>query len=522
MPVGPYRIPRRIGVLLLLAFLLAGGCTVGPSDRPAVAVRDADLPPQRPLHTSPSSVPPPPPGEYQPTSLLWQDCTDTITEQLGAPGPNRVECAELPVEADLSQPTFGNLLRLDLTRVGTGPAALVVIGEATAEPGTVRAVRLAEQLPPAVLDAYTLIGLARRGTGPSEPLNCITPDTRGHIIGFDPDVGEPGQLESLLDVTRTAIQTCVQDVGELLTAINSTSTADDLETLRVALHTPVLNVLSLGDASRAVTDFLRRYPTSAGRVVLDGAADPAVDSIAAAEAAAAAADTGYTAFTADCLARGCPLSPNPRSALRAIGDQLTADPLLVDRQWISGGTAYQAVLDTLGTPERWTELSTALAAARDGDGTALAALLAPTLTSTQGLPARFDAALAMHCNDTSTRVPPERAQQLVEQWRSRSPLFGPLFAQRLLLCSAWPVPSEPPAGPDRGALPPVLVVATAGDPVTPPANARRVVESFPSAVLVTWQGLAHGALSRSPCVVDQVTRFLLDATTPSSGTLCPP
>jgi len=257
-------------------------------------------------------------------------------------------------------------------------------------------------------------------------------------------------------------------------------------------------------------------------VVLDGTADPTLDGITGAEAKIVPADAGYAAFAADCVARGCALGTNPQAALLALADALRRSPLRVGRNEITAGTVYQAVLETLGTPERWTELSEALAAARDGDGSKVATLVAPVLVATQGMPARFDAALATQCNDTPTRVPPERAEQLLAQWRHRSQLFGALFAQRLLLCSAWPVPSRAPAAPSRTALPPVLVLATAEDPVTPTDGARRTAESLPSATLVTWQGQAHGALPRSPCAVDLVTRFLVDGVAPQPGTLCPP
>jgi pimeloyl-ACP methyl ester carboxylesterase len=522
VPARLHRILRCLGASTVLLAVLMGGCTAGPSDRPAVAVRDANLPPQPHALAPPSETPLPPPGTYYRSSLPWRDCTSAVAAQLDIASPRRVECSELRVDATVAIPAFGNSLKLDLTRVGNGPAPLVVLGEAAGEPGTVRAARLAQQLPPALLDRFTLIGLARRGTGPSEPLDCVPKTTRSRIVGIDPDASEPGALDALLEATRAAIQTCVQDLGESLTAINSTGTADDLEQLRVTLSAPVLNLVSHGEASRAVTEFLRRYPSSVGRVVLDGAVDPTLDGVSAAEAALVAADAGYTAFAADCVVRGCPLKPDPRAALPALAQALRRAPLQVEWQRITAGTAYQAVLETVGDPERWTQLSSALAAARNGNGAELAALVEPTLIKTRGLPARFDPALATHCNDTPTRVPPERAQQLVVQWRQRSALFGPLFAQRLLLCSAWPVPSPPPVGPGDRALPPVLVVATAGDPVTPANGARNTAQSLPSATLVTWQGQAHGALPRSPCMVDLVTRFLMDASIPRQGTLCPP
>jgi pimeloyl-ACP methyl ester carboxylesterase len=68
----------------------------------------------------------------------------------------------------------------------------------------------------------------------------------------------------------------------------------------------------------------------------------------------------------------------------------------------------------------------------------------------------------------------------------------------------------------------VLVVATTADPVTPAEGARRTAQSLPSATLAIWQGQEHGALPHSPCVVDLVTRFLMDASIPKQGTLCPP
>jgi pimeloyl-ACP methyl ester carboxylesterase len=516
------RILRCLGPLLMLLALLLAGCTAGPSNRPPVAVRDANLPPPRFQLTPPGNPPLPPIGDFYRNSLPWTDCTNTIDMALGIASTRRVECSDIRVDATAGRPAFGNSLKLDLTRIGDGPAPLVVLTEGSEEPGTVRAARLAQQLPPAVLERFTLIGLARRGTGPSDPLECIPKFVRNQIIGIDPIPAQAAQLDLLLDTTRTAIQTCVQDLGEVLTTINSTATADDLEQLRIVLNAPVLNIIAHGEASRAVTDFLRTYPTSAGRVVLDGAVDPTVDDVAATEADLAAADAGFTAFAADCVLRKCALGSDPRGALMALGQALRQHPEQVGWQQITAGIAYQAVLETVGDPERWPQLVHALAIARDGDGTELATLMAPLVTTERGLPARFDPALAGHCNDTPTRVPPERAQQLLRQWQQRSALFGPLFAARLLWCSAWPVPSPAPGAPQDVHLPPVLVVATTGDPVTPAEGARRAAQSLPSGTLVLWQGQAHGALPRSACAVDLVTRFLADASVPQQGTLCPP
>ncbi|MDQ3887576.1 MAG: alpha/beta hydrolase [Actinomycetota bacterium] len=519
MPLAAH---RNAPLLALLIALLAG-CTVGPSDRPPVAVRDTGASAAQPMPpVSSPSITPVPPGRYDPTTLPWRDCTAAFAPALGTSAPPHIECTDVEVDADLTTPGLGGSVRLDVSRVGSGPAPLVVLGEAGGEIGTLRAARLAGQLPPAVLQEYTLIGLARRGTGPSDPIDCVPPHIRAGIIGADPNPVRPEQLDDLLDIARTGIQTCVQKLNQLLTVINSASTAGDLEQLRMALAAPVLNLLVLGEASRSAVSFLQRYPASVGRVVLDGAPDPTRDLIATAEAEARATEEAFAAFAADCLSRRCPLAPNPRQALVELAAALRTAPLSSDVQQITAGTAYQAVIEGLGDPLRWPELAGALDAARMGNGSGIAALVQPLVIGLPELPARFDPGLATRCNDSATRVPPERAEQLVEQWRGQHPLFGALFAQQLLLCSPWPVPTEPAGDGQARSTPPVLVIATNGDPRTPAEGTRRTADALSSAVLINWQGRAHGAVGTSPCVTEVVTRYLVDAQLPVQATLCPP
>ncbi|MER6899865.1 alpha/beta hydrolase, partial [Amycolatopsis sp. NPDC000740] len=63
--------------------------------------------------------------------------------------------------------------------------------------------------------------------------------------------------------------------------------------------------------------------------------------------------------------------------------------------------------------------------------------------------------------------------------------------------------------------------ATATDPVTPQIGTTRAADQMPSAVTVTWQGVAHGAVGQSPCVTSAAQSFLIDGKIPDNGTLCP-
>lgn len=518
-----FKAARRTAACGLLALLAVAGCTVGPSDRPPVAVRGAGGPAEVTQPPQPHEPPAPaPPGRFDPASLPWEDCTGAVTAQLGGIVPPRVDCAKLRVATDLEVPALGGALQLDVTKVGAGPAPLVVVGEAGGEPGTLRAARIAAQAPPGLLDAYTLIGLGRRGTSPGDPIQCISEFDRQRLLGTDPAALEAGEIEPLLDVARTAIQTCVQDLGQLLTVLDSTSTADDLEQLRVVLDAPTLNILALGEASRSVVHFLDRYPTSSARVVMDGALDPTVDGIGAAEAAAQAAESGFNAFARSCGAGGCPLGPDPRATVTELRNRLTQAPLQSGSVTVTAGIATQVLLQVLGEPGRWGELAQALGAALAGDGGPLAALAAPVLTGSEARPALFDPDFATNCNDDPTRVPPMRSKQLIDEWKGRYPLFGTVAVQRLLLCSAWPVPSAPREGGGSGTAPPLLVIATEGDPVVSAQGSRRMADQLPSAILINWQGSGHGAYGRTPCVTDVIMRYLVDSQLPTPSTLCPP
>jgi predicted esterase len=119
------------------------------------------------------------------------------------------------------------------------------------------------------------------------------------------------------------------------------------------------------------------------------------------------------------------------------------------------------------------------------------------------------------------RIPPERVAGLAEDWKGKHPFFGAMFARNLLLCGPWPVPQQTKVGPVKSA-PPVLVLSTAADPVTPQPGTERAAQQLPAGVVVGWQGAGHGALPQSSCATAAAQKFLIQGETPSGGTVCPP
>lgn len=513
---------ERVAALLPLLLLLATACTAGPSDRPAVAYRDSEQQ-VAPGPNPPEPAPVPPLGGPATGALAWEDCTAQTHEELGSAPPGlKFSCAQQLSTLDSPEAPERGIQRNSLIRVGDGNRApLVVLGDINGEPGTVFAARLAAQLPPALRNSFDIIGIDRRGTGESDPADCIQPPEREQIIGFDPRATERRELDRLLDSVVSASQECLLTLDERLQAYDSWRTAADLEELRLELGVPKLHLIGRGEASRVLTTYAERYPGSVGRMVLDGAPDPTRDAIGRAESEARAAEQTFDVFAQQCASRGCPLGPDPRRAVTDLIQRATDDPLRGPQGPVPAGRVVRAVQLGLRDPDTWPGLADALAAAARGDGTKLAEISAPLLAPQGANPPWLDGNMITTCNDTTLRVPPQRSSQLAADWVNRFPLFGGVAAQGLVWCGSWPVPQQPLPTPRRGDLPPIPVITTQNDPKELALGTDHMAQQLPTGVQVRWQGAGHGALGRSTCVTDAITRFMVQGAVPTEGMVCP-
>lgn len=532
MQAGPrvQRLAARLGSLMVLTMVLTTvltGCAVGPSDRPAVAVRDAPLPSAPQPTPTAVDVPLPQLEPSGPGKIDFIDCTTRFRLRLGAAATRpelRYECGDITVDLNPDEPRRrAGIAKIRVLRTGTGPVPVVVVGDVAGEAGTLLAARLANQVPPELLTSFTLVGVDRRGTGESQAIRCVPGEVREKLIAIDPGAQQPAGAQAVLDAANEATRTCVQQIEDLLSLVDSWRAAGDLEQLRQSLDSDRLNAIAVGDGSRVLSAYLSRFTPTAGRIVLDGAPDPTQDAMSVGQDLAAAAERAFDTFANDCASAGCPAAPDPRQALTAAADALRAAPArAADGTTVTAGTLYTAVLTALPDSTRWPALAAAIAAAGSGDVDGVARLVRPWLDSGTSDAPKLDATLFTTCNDTTTRVPPDRVGQLADEWKARAPLFGALFAQRLLICSPAPVPTRTVPPPRSPFTPPVLVLGTDGDPLTPVTGSQRMADALAGGVLVTWQGYGHGAFPRTPCVTSTVQAFLVDGVVPRNGTVCPP
>ncbi|MBB5958347.1 pimeloyl-ACP methyl ester carboxylesterase [Saccharothrix tamanrassetensis] len=509
---------RRHAALLLVALSALTACSAGPSTRPVIAVNGGGGQTQDAAPTGPREIPP---LENYKSNLTWTPCTEQTKLRMGSSAPageQKYECVRLTVKLDApSRPGRGSL-GMSLLRVGTGGSALVVVGDPDGEPGTLKAARLAASLPPAVLSTFTLIGVDRRGTGRSDGVQCVPEPARVGIVESDPD---SKSQDRLLEHVGRASQECVLDLENRLTAVDSWRAAADLEQLREALGTSHLNAIGVGDGSKVLTLYASRYPDRIGRMVFDGAPDPTMDVAGVAESRAVAAEATFAAFGKDCVIRSCPLGADATKRFTALLTALRDKPLPGDDLDLTPGTAVTAVLTALADRSRWPALADAIVAAESGNAAPLTDFVRPQVVDRDDNPPLLDSGMITGCNDTATRIPPERVAGLTGDWRTKHPLFGAWHARRLLLCGPFPVP-QTAKPPKLTSAPPVLVITTATDPVTPQGGSERAAQALPAGIVLGWQGGGHGALGQSACASQAAQEFLVDAKSPTSGTVCPP
>ncbi|KJK44421.1 alpha/beta hydrolase [Lentzea aerocolonigenes] len=509
----------RRAALALLAVSVLTACSAGYSSRPVIAVKgEGNQPVDQSTLAGPQPVPPL--GEYKQDSLGWSSCNEQMKDRLGADAPKgdqTYECSRMTVVLDPPGRPGRGTLGIALMRVGTGKSALVVVNDPGGEPGTLKAARLAASLPKDILSTYTIIGMDRRGTGRSDGMSCVPPATRAQLVEYDP--AEPEQ-SNLVVAAGEAAQECVLDLEGRLTAFDSWRAASDLERLRDYLGTDRLNAVGLGEGSRVLTTYAQRFPTRIGRMVLDGAPDPTLDEVGVLESRAVAAEATLDAFATDCKTRGCALA-NPREDVQALLTQLRNGRVRGEYVDLTPGSALNAILSGLADRSRWPQLADAIVKARTGDGSGLFPLLDPLVNDLDENPPRLDAGLVIGCNDTSTRIPPDRVKALAADWQGKYKLFGALFARQLLQCNPFPPPKAEKVDALKSA-PPIVVLSTANDVSTPAPGTEHTAQRLPGSALIGWQGSGHGALTLSGCATTAARDYLVDAKVPSNGTVCPP
>ncbi len=274
------------------------------------------------------------------------------------------------------------------------------------------------------------------------------------------------------------------------------------------------------------------FPGRVRALVLDGAVDPTLSFAQSATQQAIGLDRALGMFLSECSAdRSC--------AFHSGGDALGAYLKLearVDKKAMDGGNGRKlgpgefdiAVATPLyGGRPGWVDLSEALAEAANGNGAMLMEFFDSYVgRSGRGRRGQYDnsqpAFWAIGCLDLPSPRNASEFTEIAAEAAKVAPRFGASTVYLGIICSFWPYP---PVGTNvpvtaKGA-PPILVVGTLDDPITPASWSRGLASQLESGHLLLTEGEGHSAFGRlNACVDDHVMAYLVSLSLPPEGLVC--
>jgi pimeloyl-ACP methyl ester carboxylesterase len=283
--------------------------------------------------------------------------------------------------------------------------------------------------------------------------------------------------------------------------------------VRAALGYERVNMWGGSYGTRAAQEYVRRYPQRVRSVVLDGVAPPdlriSLDIWPTREAALAQLFAAC-AETSECKRA----YPDLNATLAAIRKNLAIGRVLQVTDPRTGASrevtlTFDLVIGALHAlvyaPEFASLIPAVLARAEAGD---FAPLAAAALTLTDDVNRSMNLALhyAVTCAEDTSRV------TAADATKAFATLRAPVLAeQNLAACNGWPHPALPadfnaPLVSDK----PVLILSGGLDPVTPPANGKRVAETLPNSRHVIASGYGH-IVSSHACAPRLIEKFIDEA-----------
>ncbi|MGN6272677.1 MAG: alpha/beta hydrolase [Protaetiibacter sp.] len=379
---------------------------------------------------------------------------------------------------------------------------------------------------------FDVVGFDPRGVGASTPVVC-TDDDAGlddYLYGITPGVhGSDAWITASEQRNAAFAQGCLEHTGALLGHIDTVSAARDLDLLRAVLGDAALNYLGYSYGTYLGARYAELYPEKAGRLVLDGAIDPAASEYDVTLTQARGFESALAAYLDDCLTRkGCPFTGTAdaaRARIATLLHDLDAHPLAGDdgRQ-LGSGTMFSAIILPLYNEGNWSYLDDLFTEVLGGE-TDTAFFLADVYNDraadgsyrTNG----SEAFLAINCLDYPSDGDRATMRAEAAQLESEAPVFGPWMAYGGTLCPHWPFPSTIERGPITApGSPDILVVGTTNDPATPYVWAKALAMQLENGHLVTHRGEGHTAYGESDCVTEVVDAFLVDGRVPASDPMC--
>jgi pimeloyl-ACP methyl ester carboxylesterase len=459
--------------------------------------------------------------EFVVNPIEWNTCDGSTSTQ--------VECGNIEVPFDYADPEQGSFVLYVKKHNAASPADR--IGSMMVNPGGpgFGGSSLADDaeyyFSQDLIDRFDIIAWDPRGTGESTPaVNCV--DTFDEYFGLDSPPETPEEKQALIDASQAFNDKCAENSGTILPFISTKASAQDINSLRLALGEEKVSFFGFSYGSELGTTWATMFPETVRAIVVDGAVDPAASSIQEGMAQAKGFEGQLATFLKQCSERTTCGFHNDGDAEAAF-DQLVLDidakPLEVskDRTLVTQGVLFTAVAQAMYSDYYWPQLSEALSAAQGGDGKGILQLYDDYYQrkddGTYGN--ELEAFLAISCLDDPGATSTDEVDSHIEDFIAAAPRLGGNFAYGYS-CALWPVKQAAKVNITGKGAGPIVVVGTTGDAATPLSSTRKMAQGLEQGILIVVDANQHTGYGANNCVVKAVDDYLIKLTVPANETTC--
>jgi pimeloyl-ACP methyl ester carboxylesterase len=376
-----------------------------------------------------------------------------------------------------------------------------------------------------LIDRFDIIAWDPRGTGESTPaVNCV--DTFDEYYGLDSPPETPEEKQALIDASQAFNDKCAENSGTILPYISTKASAQDINSLRLALGEEKVSFFGFSYGSELGTTWATMFPETVRAIVVDGAVDPNASSIQKGMNQAKGFEGQLATFLKQCSERTTCEFHNDGDAEAAF-DQLVLDidakPLEVskDRTLVTQGVLFTAVAQAMYSDYYWPQLSEALSAAQGGDGKGILQLYDDYYQRNEDgtYGNELEAFLAISCLDDPGATSTEEVDSHIEDFIAAAPRLGGNFAYGYS-CALWPVKQAAKVAITGKGAGPIVVVGTTGDAATPLSSTRKMAQGIEQGILIVVDANQHTGYGANSCVVKAVDEYLIKLTVPANETIC--
>ncbi|RZU66284.1 alpha/beta hydrolase family protein [Microterricola gilva] len=456
-------------------------------------------------------------------TLDWTACDGTA----------EFECTYVTAPLDWDNPGAGDI-RLSIVRHLATETPLGSLLTNPGGPGSSGVDMIIDGLEYAVgaelVENYDVVGFDPRGVGGSTAVSCFDAAGMDAYLYDIPDAprNTPEWEAERIALDQSFADACEANSGGILPFITTANSARDMDLIRAVLGDTKLNYLGYSYGTFLGATYAELYPQKAGRLVLDGAIDPAIPGLDVSTTQALGFESALRAYMQYCVDSDvCPFDGTVDEAMAELGALLASvdrTPLKNDDgRYLGADSLVTGIIAALYSDESWDYLTDALTGTVHGDPSGAFAL-ADFYNGRDGgvyLDNSSEAFRAYNCMDYPLEVDQAAEDAATQKIAAGAPTIAPYWAGPDQ-CLGWPYPPTGTRGEIHAAgAGPILVVGTTNDPATPYEWAVSLADQLEEGVLITRVGEGHTGYNKgNGCVDDAVEAFFLDDAVPEDGLRC--